>query len=77
LNGQLLARERRHALLVAVTGMLARDLTLVPRSTEPGHFVLQDGRGDEQTQRDGQTVQRILHHSEQFIPIQRELDLVD
>jgi len=68
-DGQLLASKRRYAPLVAVSGVLATGLSLVSLSAKPGHLVLENGGGNEQTKLNGQTVQGSLHDCEQFIPV--------
>jgi hypothetical protein len=60
---------------MAVPGVHAVGLTLVATPTESGHLVLQEAGGDQESHLDGQGFQRVLHQSEQFVPIQGQLDL--
>ena len=72
---QLLPGQGRDAPLVAIPRVRAVGLVLVPRPAQPGHLVLQEARGDQQAQLDGQTLQGVLHQGQQLVPIQGELDL--
>jgi hypothetical protein len=73
-DGDLLAGQGRRTRLVAVPRVGPVGLTLMAPPAEPGDLVLQEARGDQHAQLEGQALQGVLHQAEQHIAIQGELD---
>ena len=70
----LLPSQGGYAPLMAVPGVRPLGLALVASPAQSGHLVLQETRGDQQTQFRGQRLQGILHQDQEFVSIQGELD---
>jgi hypothetical protein len=55
--------------------MGAAGAALIAGAAEPRHLVLQQVRGDEQAQLDGQAIERVVHQGEQLIAVHAQLNL--
>jgi hypothetical protein len=54
---------------MAIPGMSPAGPALVTGPAQLGHLVLQEARGNQEPQLDGQALQGVLHQAEQFVPI--------